>query len=660
MNLLSKLGWLLKQSIMVILAITVIGPYEGAKWLYKHVYKDWLDYIGFTLFALTTSIFGAVSGFNLVQDYGYGTLASSVAGIVGFLFGAGYAAPIVWMVLLRPFVKMFERLWKAINNFARNNFEGLAAGLVDFSRVLPGADSGWSKLLAGDRKESFFQKVLQVVTYPSMIALSAWAGYLTCNWLTAYGAGIPVLAGIASGAGIVAGLFVFLLLADIACKWLHYGKTQALGITLSVGAIVGGAPWVAGFFGLSLLTTVIATAIGVLVTIAYIFPWFVLLLSDNLLTWVRNTLKPLVESAYDEKETGSRQLFHQVTNLGATAALGFGAFWLCNAIALPLAATIAAVAVVVGLAYTLVGKVLDWDGGNFVTGAVLALGSGAAAGFAYADAGLIWGAWGAVIAGVLTALPVFFLVFPLLYVAYRWVSTRALIGGAVTTVGVALHNGHDVAWKRFDKLVTRCEKVYRFAYNDERPYDKLVLHITNLIVTGLVGFGLHFLLAGFAVTHPWLAIAATAIGTAITYIAGGQYLVKTGLELVGSLVAIGAGVGLGSLVLHAQPLEYGFAVPFGFVVAALTYFIAYPLAFIGVRYIADPLLTGWLLPVLDGIHKWCWNTFFTVFKAVRDFLTPIVKFLFGWLTPVWRVIAGLVVGAWRMAREAWNGMFGGK
>ncbi len=659
MNILRGIAKGIGKLIMIFLAITVIGPYEGAKWLYKRVYNDSLDYVGFSLFAVIGSIYGAISGFNLVHSLGYGTLASGVAGVVSFLVAAGYVTPVLWMLLLRHVVKLFERLWKAINNFARTNFQGLASGLVDLGRALPGADAGWSKLLSADRKKSFFQKVLEVVTWPSAIAACGWAGYLTFNWVAAFGAGIPVLAGIATGAAAVVAVLAFALLADIAAKWLYYGKTPALGLSLSIAAIAGGAPFVASFFGLSLLTTLIGSAVGIVLTTSYLFPWAVLIFSDNLLTWVRKTLKPLVESVYEEKDTGSRHLAQQGTNLVLTAAAGWGAAWLCSAIALPSAVTIASVAVVVGLTYTLAGKVLDWDGGNFVIGGLLAAGTGVAAGFGWHNAGFIYGDWGAVIAGVLAALPVFFLIFPLLYVVYRWFSNLPVVNVLTNGIGSALHTGHDKVWKRFDKLVTRCEKVYHFAYNDERPYDKLVLHITNLLVTVAAGFGLHFLLAGFVGAHPWLVLAATAAGTAITYIAGGRYLVKTGLELVGAGTSLIAAVALGSLVLGAQPLGYGFAVPFGIVVAALTYFLAYPLVFIGIRYVADPLLTGWLLPILDGVHEWCWNTFFTVFKAVRDFLAPIVKFFFGWLKPVWLGIVGLFVGAWKMAMDAWHGMFGG-
>jgi hypothetical protein len=660
MDILRGIGWLLGKIVMIFLAIVFIGPYEGAKWLYKRVYNDSLDYIGFSLFGLIGSIYGAISGYNLAHGFGYGMLASGVAGFISFLLAAGYATPILWMIFLRPVVKMFEKLWKAINNFARKNFEGVALGLVELARALPGADSGWSKLLAPERKASFFQKVLEVLTYPSAVAASAWAGYVSYNWVAAFGAGIPLVAGVATGAGAVVGVLIFALLADVVCKWLHYGKLPALGLTVSVAAIVGGAPVVASYLGLSLVTTLIATAVGIVLFTAYAFPWFVLLFSDRLLAWVRDTLKPLVESVYDEKETGSRHLFQQGTNIALTAGAGWGAAWLCSAIALPPIATVASVVVVVALAYTVFGKVLDWDGGNVVIGALLALGTGAAAGFGWHNAGFIYGNWGAVISGVLAALPVFFLIFPLVYAGYRWVANLPGVTVVTGGLGGALHSGHDRVWKRFDKLVDRCQKVYRFAYNDERPYDKLVLHVTNLLATGAAGFGLHFLLTGFAITHPWLALTATAAGTAITYIAGGQYLVKAGLELVGAITSLIAAVALGSLVVGAQPLGYGFAVPFGFVVAALTYLIVYPLAFIGVRYVADPLFTGWLLPILSGIHSWCWNTFFTVFKAVRDFLAPIFKFLFGWLLPVWMWVVGLFVGALKLAQDAWNSMFGRK
>jgi hypothetical protein len=695
MNLILKvgrgIGWLLSKIVMVVLAIVVIGPYEGTKWLYKRVYKEWLDYIGFTLFGLTTSVYSAISAYDFVHSIGHGVLASGVAGFVGFLLVAAAVAPVLWMLVLRWVVKLFDKLWRAINDVARKNFESLAASLLEVCRYLPGSNGAWTKVLAPDRK-SFLLNVLKVIAYPTSVAGSAYVGYTISHWVAALCAGVPILAGAAVGAGAVVGALVFALLADIACKWLHYGKTPALALLLSFGAIAGAVPFVGSFLALSLTTTAIGSAVAYVLAVAYVFPYAVVFLSDRFMNWVLTTLKPLLTSAYDEKESGSRQMFQQLTNLVVTGLAGWGTYWLCAAIALPFAVSLLAVFVVVALTYTLAGKALDWDGGNFVIGGTLAVGTGVAAGFSWAHFGFAYSNFGAVIAGVLAALPVFFLVFPLFYVGYRWLSTRVTINGAVTAIGEALSAAHDKVWKRFDKLIDKCQKVYRFAYRDERPYDKLVLQITNLLVTAAVGFGLHGLLQGFAVGHlqllqgflsgypsllhgiaahpwllhglatghPWLAITATAIGTAITYIAVGQYIVKTGLELVGATVSLVAAVILGSIVSGAQPLGLLFAVPFGIVVAALTYALVYPLAFIGVRWIADPLFTGWLLPILDGIHQWAWNTFFTVFKAVRDFLAPIFSFLFGWLKPAWDMIAGLFVGAWKMAMSAWNSMFGSK
>jgi hypothetical protein len=663
MNLILKLGrgigWLLSKIVMIVLAIVVIGPYEGAKWLYKRVYNDSVDYVGFSLFGVVGSIYAASSGYGLVQGFGYGVLASGVAGFVSFLIAAAYVTPILWMLILRWVVKGFDKLWRAVNNAARKNFEGIAAGLLGACRVLPGSDGAWTKLLAPERK-SFLINALKVVAYPSLVAGSGYLGYLIFHWATALFAGVPILVGVASGAGAVAGVLVFSLLADVGCKWLHYGKTPALALLLSVALVAGIAPFAASFLGLTLVTTIIAGFVASVLVAAYVFPFGVLMLSDKFLNWVLTTLKPLLESAYDEKKSGSRQLFQQGANLIATGLAGWGAAWLCSAIALPFAVTIGSVILVVALTYTLAGKTLDWDGGNFVIGGALSAAAGILAGFGWASAGFVYGNYGAVIAGVLAALPVFFLLFPLFYVSYRWVSNIAIINGAITAAGDGLSAGHDKVWQKFDKLVGRCEKVYRFAYRDQRPYDKLVLHITNILVTVAVGFGLHWLLQGFALHHAWLALAATAIGTAITYIAGGQYIVKTGLELVGAVTALVVAVALSSIVVGAQPLGLVFAVPFGIVVATLTYVLFYPLFFIGVRYIADPLLTGWLLPILDGVHTWTWNTFFTVFKAVRDFLAPIFSALFGWLKPVWVAIAGLFAGAWKMLMDAWSSMFGGR
>ncbi|HEY9684026.1 MAG TPA: hypothetical protein V6C86_20760 [Oculatellaceae cyanobacterium] len=646
------LGWLVSKLLMIVLAIVVILPYEATKWLYKRVYKDTVDYIGFSIFALAGSVYAAASGYQLAQGFGYGLVASGVAGFVAFLLAAAFIAPVLWMVLLRWIAKGFDRIWRGTNEFARKHFGDIASGLVSMFAHLPGSDVMWGHVNDPNRK-SFVVRALGVLAYPCVVGSAGWFGYNILQYGQAFFHGTPVLSGIGTATGATVGVLVGLLLADVASKWLYYGKNNALGLTIGGGLAFGGAPFIAPLFGLSFTATAIAAVVAFALLVAYVVPGFILLFSDKFLNWVIEKLKPLLESAYNEKDSGSRHLFQQLTNFGVTALAAWGAWWLCGAIGLSVVTATIATVVTLALTYTVGGKCLDWEGGNFVIGGSTSAAVGITAGVAYTKAGFIYGNYGGVVAGVVAALPVFFLLFPLLYVAYRFVSTSSLLTGLTEWLGNGLNAVHKRVWKRFDVLVDRCQKVYNYAYRNERPYDKLVLHITNLCATAAVGFGLHMLLHGFASGHAILANLGVAAGTAIMYIAGGRYIVKSGLELLGAAWALGAGVGLGALVLTAQPLGYWFAIPFGGVVALLTYFLAYPLVFIGVRFVADPLLTGWLLPLLDGLHSWCWNTFATVFKGVRDFLAPI----FG---PIFNFIGGLFAGAWKMAVETWQSMFGHK
>jgi hypothetical protein len=389
--------------------------------------------------------------------------------------------------------------------------------------------------------------------------------------------------------------------------------------------------------GLSGPFAFVAYALEFVLYTAYVFPLANIVLTDGFRLFVKHVW-PKIEKVYDGEEKTYRQFFHSVVTLVVTWKLASLSLQLGPMLALPFWGGYAIAALVAVLSYLLVFKLLDMDGGNVIISIVLSLATGWFCGSAYASAGLLFGTFGAIAVGIVSALAMGFLAFPLAYIGVRALA-KPLLASWLSEPLVKLHGR---CWDGFKKLIKEVGHCYEYGYRDKTPYKEFFLHVVNLAATVGAGFGsvaaAHWL--GFA---PWLTVAAAVVLTPLSYLLVGKLILKVGTEVPGTVAALSAAIYAGALVYAAQP-TWWLAGLVGFVALLVTFFLAFPLAYVIVRLIAKPLLSSWLRGVLVAVYDWCWarfvdlwEQFLAIYRAIRDFLKPY------WAK---------VVDTWRSIRKA--------
>lgn len=637
--------------LLQIFAVLFVAPWEGGKWLYKRIYepvfsgKYWSDAFVYSLLALVGTVYSAQWIFNFLHHHGHGWFVSLAAGFVTTLVSGGYACPILWLGFLKFFWHRTEDGWKAINNYGQTHFENEALETVHDFRWLPFSKSLWDKLLDPTRK-SWFAEGVRGLMYPIVVIGSGWVGYNKI-YLFSHALAQGTLGLAASVAGAVVGFMVAALLVDLLCKFIAYGKIPAVAILLSGAAAVAAGHfayhWGAIAFGITF------AVVGTL-SVGIILPGVFLLFSDRLLKWVINTFVPWLHGAYSQPTNPARRFEGQVRNLGVTALAGWGTWLLCGAIATPIWVTVPAIALAVYLFYTVGGQLWDSDEGSYACGSILALVAGACGGYEYHRLGLPLGGFGIGAAGVLSAFLVFGLIYPVVLRSWQRVATRTWLSAIVNPVSGWLVTWHDAVWTPFEKLVEKCGTVYYSGYRDDGDFSKLVLQLFNGFVALAVPVVFYFGLHQFVVAHLILSSIAVLLLTAFSYVVGGHYILRTGVELVGAVVALAVTILAAVFVGPAQALGMAFAVPFGIVLGFLTFWLAFPALFVGFRYVSEPHVTNFLLPLVAGLYNRAWARFGKWWVAFQSAYVAVVNFL----KPYWLKFTTSCKNAWNSVVAAWN------
>jgi len=628
--------------LMAIIAVLVMVPYEFAEYLSGKTYKGLAGiFRGFLGFGL--GIAGGITAAHYVGwTLGANTVLWLLSGLGGFVATTFYLFPILHLIVLRPAWNLAEWIWDGIRDFARAHFETLTAGFVRLlNRGLPGSGKPWGIVL-DSKRDSWVSKVLTAVAYPTSVAASGWLGWSVYKALSAFSAaawGVPAL--VATVVGAFVGFVLAALAVGILAQLLKYGKQPYLAMATGALLTYGLAGLTTGFvtttLGLSAPFVYAAYALEFILYTAYVFPSANIVLTDGFRLFVEHVW-PKIEKVYDGEEKSYRQFFHSVVNLAVAWKLASLSLLLAPMLALPVWAGYAIAALVAVLSYLLVFKMLDMDGGNVIIAILLSLATGWLSGSAYASAGLLFGTFGAIAVGIVSAFAMGFLAFPLVYIGARAVAKPLL----ASWLSQPLVKVHAWCWEGFKKIMKEVGHCYEYGYRDKTPYKEFFLHVVNLAATIGAGFGsvaaAHWL--GFA---PWLTVAATIVLTALSYLLVGKLILKVGTEVPGTVASLSAAIYVGATVYAAQP-TWWLAGLVGLAALLVTFFLAFPLAYVIVRLLAKPLLSSWLRGVLVAIYDWCWarfvdlwEQFLSIYRAIRDFLKPY------WAK---------VVDTWRSIRKA--------
>lgn len=658
-------GWLL--AIFIGLPASVAGGIFAGNWVGWKCYpvvETWFQSW------IPDALWGA---FHFVLPTGL-AVAGVLVGALAFWVLFTYAWSILYLLGIKWVVKATDSVRDFLHNVAKDHFKNAEQTFLGIIKTIFQPSALWSSVQqASSEKRVWADWLIGAVGYLSIIVGTVYLGWETLTGVQSALAGsLSLFAWVP--AFLVAYFVVFTvgpLLFDVMDK-AHLSFTALLTGGATAYAL---APLTAPD-GASLAVRAGIFAAEALAVVAYIYPTVYLLVSNGFLKKVLETLNKLFDTVLDEQRTNFRRLFHEVVTLATVYRFTTLSLMLWGLIGLPAGWSIALAAVVGALTYVLVGELLDigsksWSVGNTLVGLVAAGHVAGAAGQAYASHHFVFGAWGAIVCGVVVFLASFCVAYPLLYKGARFVFDLT----GLSALGVPLSWLHEQAWKGFRSVMKRFEKVYERGYWDDRKetsegdYRKLFLHVVNLLVSPVAGFVL-----GSVVWHGLGLVSVLAIPAGIVlgflfYLLLGQVIVKGGTYFVGVVSGIVGGSAAGAYAYNAVALtttaqKLSVAVPVGLLGWCAVFFFLFPAAYIVLRLVGS-YATGSLLPVFGGFYEACWKVFdrlvwqpfLVVFRFVRDYIwLPVWRIA----VSVWKAVWGVWLGIWNGVKDAWDSMFGRK
>lgn len=452
----------------------------------------------------------------------------------------------------------------------------------------------------------------------SSMYLWAYHGLTAEPWSTAWGYVAGLLPGVIVGGAVSCILGAILYHARIRAIAVVTGAIATYYLAGTTSAFVSSIPL--GMFEIVGPTLkYLAYGLEMLLFVGFVFPLAHIAISHGLRK-LANILD-LMEVVYDEDRGGYREFFTQVLNIGvaiklallAPAAVALAGF------ALPLWAVIL-VGIAIGFAsYTLIGKLLNWTGA-WPAGVATA---GAAAVYAF---GLSSGVL-AYVFGALAAVLTFVVLFPLAYLAVRFLIQGWLAAWLRNPLVEAHKRACSLVGELFDNLFHAAE----LTYGDESKFKPTFLHLVNLAALVGVVWGGWVALTGVIGFATWLAVSTLVVASILSYLLIGKLFQKAGNPFVGVLAGIAGGIYVGAWAYASQPWGLVVAIIVGLVAAALTFGLVFPVAYVVLKAILNVVSQeSWLNPLLTGAHDraWArftsvWDDFVTAYKNVRESLSGI-------------------------------------
>lgn len=574
--------------------------------------------------------------------YEWGYLSWLALGVATWPLTKWYFWPVGYWLVIHPVWWTCEKTWKGIRYVAKNWLFNILNGYVNVLRCLPGSNRLWTAVLDDEKpedpekprykEESWVQKVLYVLTFPTAAISCGLAGWNVYEFV--FGAfSLPLINWVA---GVGAGFATFLLLAGIAWNWFEHGKVPALAITTGGIAAYFGASyiaWAAGFVGLTGWWVAAAFVLALSLWTAYVYPaadWVL----RNGIEWCWKHLKPAISAAWDEDDKDYAGFFHHLTNLVVAVPVFYFSHMIAFDLGLGAIACYAVAAVATLLGYVLVFKALDEDAGNPITGVIVSGLAGYFAGnwFHGGHEGWFAGDYATIGVGVTAALATGFVIYPALYYGLRQGLMYIGLHIPARDFFAWIYKGADKGWHW---VVDRLEEVYKVSYRDKHKYAEFFLHAVNLAGTYFAAIYMH---AWMAAWTPWLSWPLLVIGTGLTYLLLGRYLLKStvGIETVGGIASIAATVFVGAHVHALYHLWYVTGA-----VSVVTLFTAFFVGFPAVYWIVK--LPGLVLSLifrkaLGAVYDFAWgrfegiaNKFAAIYQGLVEALAPYFEALGKWI-----------------------------
>jgi len=629
-----------KNPIIAFFALLIIGPFKLSDLLRKQAYPRYFGsyFFPYEAIALAFSIIATRSG-----THGFN--------IWTFLFFEAYGFPLLWLGSGKLMFKLWEKSGPRVQKFSTDYLAGPLTKIADGLASVPGAGWLWTKA-----ERSWFLGTVEVVTAISMILGSLYTGWLVEGWIAprlwniisaysengivhtvatfvCYGVGLSV-------AGFVGNLFVTMVL-----------KTDDKGRGFVASAFLAAAAnsYIAVLAEplKSVYLSYAATVAVALILGTFVFPLVSYAASNGLIKKAYKAIKPVVDGFFspptnEEKVAKAYQdLFQQSTNVALTAYVAWHCYALLTGFGLSVLLVGGGTIFMTVFAFCLGGVMLNDRWSNSLCDAIFAalIGYITFSQTEFLNSHL--GHYAAIVACVTAGVASFGLVVPLLYVGAQKVLSLPGVN-VVTALGTGLRTTHAyINGHTFDPIYRASLIIYHECYRSdtpsERSYERVVLHLTNIVIALTLGVLAYLGLTTFVTSWLLLAVPLSLVASTLSYSLLGQLVLKGRAQFSGGLSGMFVAAGVAAYLTPNNVFGWEYSLPVAAVVGVLVFSVFYPLFYQGVQKTAGGIVRAFEKPLDNSLSA-----------AERVIAAPLLA---GW---------HMLVSGWTALMSIFDGLFGRK
>jgi hypothetical protein len=623
----------------------------------RKVYHGSTGFLRGMIGTLSGFVSAATVGHHCGWVLGWGLPAWLAASVAAWFGTVWYVWPVVYLLFVKPALKLVEMIWKRFDRitvkYAQQLFSGIVAAV---GRVLPGSSYAWEAVLR--QKTNGWVTILTYVlsgllTLTGAACAGLWVFHAVA---TGFGSCVPGTI-IAAFAGSVGGL----LLGGLTFQLLAHGKLPFVAVATGIGfALMAGEPRqaVSALSHLSGWQAAAGQFVAFVLFVGYIFPLAQIVLSGTWIKWLFCRVRPLIESAYADRDKDYLEFFHNVAVLLLTFLAAKCAFSGIGILELPVWASAPVLAAAVLLSYLWCHAGLNNVMGNLFTALSLSIYSGFFLARLYLILGLPGGIWMSVTSGALASLLAALLAFPVAYNICKLICKTLGISKSGKLLGL-LHGAVVGACRKF---LACLERSGRECYSDNSGYQVWFLHVANIAFAAAAAIYLPAARTTVAAVTPAGSQFAASLHVLFSSLSANAVFAAQGLAFVLSYILVGkflqkssAGMGfagaISSLVLASGVVcltvgpgsQWWTSGIVGLLVWSSGFCVVFPVAYRTLRVISKEALASWSTDLLVRLHDFAWSCFAATWKKFVVLCRLIHKYVLArLLTIVSRVCAAVL------------------
>jgi hypothetical protein len=648
--------------------------YEPAKWLSRRAYSEGGFFKGLFVGSLG-AVLSVYTGFQtaglLGLSFGFSAAVNFTGGFTAFLLAMFIIWPAAYLYFFKPLWEYTEKFGRWVEKFFRHRVGPVFVRASELAANVPLAGRVWDGVRGIVPEGALMPRRYGVRTVQLIVGLGslAFASMVTVDAYDLMTAHVPDLFGVISADSLtllLAGTVFFFVAAPLLAL-LDYGK-EGWAVASFTGIITHfSIKYCPVFMALPVVNKVALAAAFMVVGFIWVVPAFIVAIQSGFAVAVLKKWKKLLEAVYDDEPNKAyRKFFHHVMNIVLSVVVGALAAYFSVRLGLPVLLVGTVGVAMFGATYAYAFKdSIDKTYGNVMLGLLASIASFAVGWFGLpvyftALAGGWLAAW-----SLMVTFATFLVVYPLLYLVFR-----LLTSWASAPLGDLLERLHNWVRETFKAVREWVLKMQRVAFADTSDYAKMFGHLFNIVVAAAAlwqawPLALTYLSFGF-----WASACVVAFVGVNLFMLFGQLFSRYG--------AVSFSIGLSSLTLIGTAVwayklseSLAIAISVSLTTSSVAGSLVAPAIFLGLRPVANKLLTPWLYPLLDKTFDFLWDlyvafwekfavvlrilrrafgklalVFWRIYAVVHSIVAPIFVFLAGLIAPLFVLIAGTWVAVW--------------